>query len=133
MNAHENANANGQAQALRVTLDGTRDPAEDLRRLELWLRTDESLAPHLAHRERPAGESMGIGYDLLVQVLGETFQVTALTLLRCVYDHLRNRPADDLRVIVQVRDVQVVLTGRDTRTRGELEAMAARIRQAIGE
>ncbi|MFE2432493.1 hypothetical protein ACFXJ5_37950 [Streptomyces sp. NPDC059373] len=119
--------------AVTVTLDGAKDPAEDLRRLELWLRTDEALAPLLEHRERPGGDAMGIGYDLLVQVLQETLQVTALSLLRCVYDHLRNRPADDLKVIVQARDVQVVLTGRDTLTRGELEAMAARIRQAIGE
>jgi len=50
-----------------------------------------------------------------------------------VYDHLHTRPADDLEVTVQARDVRVVLTGRDTVTRGELEAMAARVRQAIEE
>ncbi|WP_405724858.1 hypothetical protein OG607_19825 [Streptomyces sp. NBC_01537] len=126
-------NTNRPMEPITVTLAGAEDPAEDLRRLELWLRMDEDLAPLLAHRERPAGETMGIGYDLMVQVLQETLQVTALTLLRCVYDHLHTRPADDLEVTVQVQDVRVVLTGRDTLTRGELEAMAARVRQAIEE
>lgn len=124
---------NKPTEPITVTLAGAQDPDEDLRRLELWLRMDEDLAPLLVHRERPAGETMGIGYDLMVQALQETLQVTALTLLRCVYDHLHTRPADDLEVTVQVQDVRVVLTGRDTVTRGELEAMAARVRQAIEE
>jgi hypothetical protein len=131
MSTHDTSDTNQPTEPITVTLAGAQDPAEDLRRLELWLRMDEGLAPLLVHRERPAGETMGIGYDLMVQALQETLQVTALTLLRCVYDHLHTRPADDLEVTVQVQDVRVVLTGRDTVTRGELEAMAARVRQAI--
>jgi hypothetical protein len=133
MSTDSTHDTNQPTEPITVTLAGAQDPAEDLRRLELWLRMDEDLAPLLVHRERPAGETMGIGYDLMVQVLQETLQVTALTLLRCVYDHLHTRPADDLEVTVQVQDVRVVLTGRDTVTRGELEAMAARVRQAIEE
>jgi hypothetical protein len=131
MSTDSTHDTNQPTEPITVTLAGAQDPAEDLRRLELWLRMDEGLAPLLVHRERPAGETMGIGYDLMVQALQETLQVTALTLLRCVYDHLHTRPADDLEVTVQVQDVRVVLTGRDTVTRGELEAMAARVRQAI--
>ncbi|MGW3241922.1 effector-associated constant component EACC1 [Streptomyces sp. NPDC001070] len=114
-----------------IELEGGKDPAEDLRRLEVWLRADEELAPLVARRERPADESMGIAYDLLLVILQETLQTTALTLLRALRNHLRNQPGDSLTVTVRSGDVECVLTGRDTLTRGELEAMAARIRQTL--
>ncbi|WP_431959202.1 effector-associated constant component EACC1 [Actinacidiphila sp. bgisy160] len=114
-----------------IELEGGTDAAEDLRRLEVWLRADEELAPLVVRRERPADESMGVAYDLLLMILQETLQATALTLLRALRNHLRNQPGDSLSVTVRAGDVECVLTGRDALTRGELEAMAARIRQTL--
>lgn len=122
----------GEPHEVTVTLDGSEDPAEDLRRLEQWLKADDELAGLVGHRERSSDGTMGIGYDLVVQLLEGTLQATALSLLRCVYDHLVNRPpADDLTITIQTGDVRIVLTAGDTVTRGELEAKAAQVRRAI--
>ncbi|MDX3238446.1 hypothetical protein PV392_22695 [Streptomyces sp. ME03-5709C] len=114
-----------------IELDGSKDAAEDLRRLEVWLRADQQLAPLVVRRERPADESMGVAYDLLLMLLQESLQATALTLLRALRNHLRNQPSDSLSVTLRAGGTEYVLTSRDTLTRGELEAMAARIRQAL--
>ncbi|MDX3094340.1 hypothetical protein PV703_24695 [Streptomyces sp. ME01-24h] len=114
-----------------IELDGSKDAVEDLRRLEVWLRADQQLAPLVVRRERPADESMGVAYDLLLMLLQESLQATALTLLRALRNHLRNQPSDSLSVTLRAGGTEYVLTSRDTLTRGELEAMAARIRQAL--
>jgi hypothetical protein len=127
----------GNEAEVTVTLGGSEEPAEDLRKLEQWLKAEDRLSGRIGLRERPSDETMGIGYDLAVQFLEESLQVAALLMLNSIRNYWINRrrsPDDDtLEIAIHAPGVRVVLTSGDGMTRDRLEAAAARICGALGE
>lgn len=114
-----------------ITLSGIKDPEPELGRLATWLGAQEELTGRVVREERPAADTMGLSYDLLVQVGGEGIFAVALVVLRSVRAFRANRRGDDdPTVTLRVAGAAIEIRPTDALTSAELEELATRVREA---
>ncbi|MEU6174492.1 hypothetical protein ABZ832_21540 [Streptantibioticus parmotrematis] len=114
-----------------ITLSGIKDPEPELGRLATWLGAQEELTGRVVREERPAADTMGLSYDLLVQVGGEGIFAVALVVLRSVRAFRANRRGDDDPTVrLRVAGAAIEIRPTDALTSAELEELATRVREA---
>jgi hypothetical protein len=124
--------------SLGISVSGEGATDEDPRLLRLWLREDPEFMEkpgvdvRLVDRDPDADEAMGLAQELLIYLASHAEEVVFLELLLSIYNHLRNRGDETIKVRVKVtRDLHLTLEARRKYSRRKLRRMAKRAARAI--